>query len=126
MATRSKPPSTPPFVKRVYQLVRRIPRGKVATYGQLAAILGQPRAARAVGHALRLLPRPMAGAIPWQRVINASGRISFRGDVLRPDLQRALLEKEGIAFDRRGTVDLKRFLWRGPKKEWSAGVGVEL
>lgn len=126
MAPNAKAPRTAPFAKLVYQLVRRIPRGKVATYGQLAAILGQPRAARAVGHALRLLPRPMAGMIPWQRVINASGRISYRGDILRPQLQRDLLEKEGVVFDRRDVVDLKRFLWRGPKKEWETRLRSEL
>jgi len=117
---------TPRFHRLVYQVVRRIPRGKVATYGQVAAILGQPRAARAVGQALRMLPRPSAHIVPWQRVINAAGRISFRGDVLRPELQREILEREGIAFSRGGTVDLKRFLWAGPKKEWVSRLRTEM
>src|SRR5262249_28261068 len=117
---------TPPFQRLVYQLVRRVPRGKVVTYGQVAAILGQPRAARAVGHALRVLPRPLVGVVPWQRVINANGRISFRGDVLRPDLQRNLLEREGVEFSRSGTIDLERFLWRGPRKEWVTSLKHEI
>ena len=98
--------------------MRRIPRGKVVTYGQVAAILGHPRAARAVGHALRMLPPVLSHAVPWQRVINAAGGISCRGDVERPDLQRALLEAEGVRFNRSGKVDLRRVRWNGPKREW--------
>jgi methylated-DNA-protein-cysteine methyltransferase-like protein len=105
--------SAPRFHRLVYQLVKQ-----VVTYGQVAAILGQPRAARAVGTALRMMPPSLLGVVPWQRVINAAGRISFRGDVFRTDLQRDLLEREGVAFDRRGAVDLKRTQWRGPKREW--------
>jgi methylated-DNA-protein-cysteine methyltransferase-like protein len=118
MRAAAKRARTPRFHRLVYQLVRRVPRGKVATYGQVAAILGQPRAARAVGQALRMLPEPLLGVVPWQRVINASGRISFRGDVFRPDLQRELLEAEGVEFNRSGAVDLKRVLWKGPRREW--------
>lgn len=121
-----KKEKTPRFHRLVYQVVRRIPRGKVATYGQVAAILGQPRAARAVGNALHMLPRPVAGTVPWQRVINAGGRISFRGDVFRPDVQRGLLEGEGIVFSRAGTIDLKRFLWAGPKREWVTRLKHEI
>lgn len=106
--------------------MREIPRGKVVTYGQVAAILGHPRAARAVGTALRMLPRILANEVPWQRVINASGRISARGDILRPELQRRLLEKEGIEFSRGGAVDLKRFLWKGPKRERATRLRVEI
>jgi methylated-DNA-protein-cysteine methyltransferase related protein len=117
---------TPRFHRLVYQLVRRVPRGKVVTYGQVAAILGQPRAARAVGQALRMLPRPLAEVVPWQRVINASGRISFRGDVMRPELQRDRLEREGIEFSRGGSINLRRFLWQGPKKEWVTRLKSEM
>jgi len=102
----------------VYRIVRRVPRGTVVTYGQVAAILGHPRAARAVGQALRMLPPGLQRIVPWQRVINAAGRISHRGDVLRPDRQRALLEAEGVRFSRSGTVDLRRLRWRGPRREW--------
>ncbi len=117
-ARRRSAPATPPFQRLVYRLVRRIPRGKVVTYGQVAAILGHPRAARAVGHALRMLPPVLSRSVPWQRVINSAGRISCRGDVERPDLQRALLENEGVCFSRSGRVDLRRVRWDGPKREW--------
>jgi methylated-DNA-protein-cysteine methyltransferase-like protein len=109
---------TPPFHRAVYRLVRQIPRGKVATYGQVAAILGHPRAARAVGHALRMLPPMLVRVVPWQRVLNAAGGISHRGDVMRPDVQRKLLEAEGVNFGRGGKVDLQRLRWPGPKREW--------
>jgi methylated-DNA-protein-cysteine methyltransferase related protein len=109
---------TPPFHRLVYRVVRKVPRGTVVTYGQVAAILGHPRAARAVGTALRQLPPVLLRAVPWQRVINATGRISHRGDVLRADQQRELLEAEGVSFDRSGRVDLRRVRWKGPKREW--------
>jgi methylated-DNA-protein-cysteine methyltransferase-like protein len=103
----------------VYRLVAQIPKGKVVTYGQVAALLGAPRAARAVGTALRYLPRPLSRTVPWQRVLNASGGISFRGDVIRVEEQRWLLENEGIEFNRHGKVNLKKYRWAGPKK-WQA------
>lgn len=106
----------PRFFTHVYRLVRKVPRGKVVTYGQVAAILGAPRAARAVGSALRHLPRPLSQKVPWQRVINASGGISLRGDVGRAEHQRWLLETEGVEFDRNGKVDLREYRWRGPKR----------
>jgi len=117
---------SPPFHRAVYRLVRKVPRGKVVTYGQVAAILGHPRAARAVGQALRLLPRNLLGVVPWQRVINAAGAISHRGDVLRPDLQRELLAAEGVRFDRSGRVDLERLRWPGPRREWVVKLRSEL
>jgi methylated-DNA-protein-cysteine methyltransferase related protein len=109
---------TPVFHRAVYRLVRQIPRGKVVTYGQVAAILGHPRAARAVGQALRMLSPMLHRTVPWQRVINSAGHISHRGDIMRPDLQRELLEREGIRFSSGGTVDLARTRWAGPKREW--------
>ena len=115
----------PKFARAVYALVREIPRGRIATYGQIAAILGHPRAARAVGTALSHLPKPFSRFVPWQRVINAAGRISHRGDVLRPDLQRQLLEMEGIEF-RGDHVDLRRFRWSGPKRERRVRTRAEL
>ena len=115
----------PTFARAVYAVVREIPRGRVVTYGQVAAILGHPRAARAVGTALSNLPRGLARVVPWQRVSNASGRISIRGDFMRPDLQRQLLELEGIAF-RGGQVDLRRYRWAGPKRERRVRLRVEL
>jgi methylated-DNA-protein-cysteine methyltransferase-like protein len=109
------------FFSDVYRLVARVPRGKVVTYGQVAALLGFPHAARAVGAALRHLPPALARTVPWQRVINASGGISLRGDVLRVEEQRWLLEYEGVAFTRQGKVDLKKYRWAGPARKPNAG-----
>jgi methylated-DNA-protein-cysteine methyltransferase-like protein len=106
----------PRFFTHVYRLVSQVPKGKVVTYGQVAALLGAPRAARAVGTALRYLPRPLSRTVPWQRVINAAGGISLRGDVLRADEQRWLLENEGVEFDRYGRINLKKYRWPGPKR----------
>jgi methylated-DNA-protein-cysteine methyltransferase-like protein len=107
----------PRFFAHVYRLVAQVPKGKVVTYGQVAALLGAPRAARAVGTALRYLPQPLTRTVPWQRVLNASGGISLRGDVVRAEEQRWLLEDEGILFDRHGKVDLKRYRWPGPRRK---------
>lgn len=115
----------PKFARAVYALVRRVPRGTVVTYGQVAAILGHPRAARAVGTALSNLPRPLLRVVPWQRVINAAGGISFRGDLHRPDMQRQLLEMEGVVL-RNGRIDLARYRWPGPARERPVALRVEL
>ncbi len=115
------PPGTPPFYRLVYQVVRRVPRGRVVTYGQVAAILGQPRGARAVGMALAALRPPLLHLVPWQRVINAAGRCSHR-DGHAAAVQRDLLEREGIRFDRAGVVDLRRVRWAGPRREWTTGL----
>ena len=110
------PDRLPRFFTHVYRLVSQVPKGKVVTYGQVAALLGAPRAARAVGTALRYLPRPLSHAVPWQRVINAGGGISLRGDVVRAEEQRWLLEAEGIEFNRQGKIDLKKYRWSGPRR----------
>ncbi len=122
---RAAEPQRPKFARAVYALVRRIPRGRVMTYGQVAAVLGHPRAARAVGTALAQLTPALARVVPWQRVINAAGGISIRGDILRPDLQRQLLELEGIVF-RGARVDLARYRWAGPRREARVALNVEL
>jgi methylated-DNA-protein-cysteine methyltransferase-like protein len=102
----------PNFYAAVYRLVAQIPHGQVTTYGQIARWLGHPSAARAVGYALHALP---AGSeLPWQRVINAAGRVSSRCDRHYEGIQRALLEAEGVKFDSYGNVDLQRFGWSGP------------
>jgi methylated-DNA-protein-cysteine methyltransferase-like protein len=106
----------PRFFTHVYRLVSQVPKGKVVTYGQVAALLGAPRAARAVGTALRYLPRPLSRTVPWQRVINAAGGISLRGDVTRTEEQRWLLEHEGVEFNRQGKVNLKKYRWSGPPR----------
>ena len=97
--------------EEIYELIRRIPPGRVATYGQIARLLGMPRAARTVGWALNTLPEGLD--VPWQRVINAQGRVSFRPGSEGAVLQQALLEDEGIVFDRDGRVNLKVYGWEG-------------
>ncbi len=99
------------FYSRVYEVVKKIPKGKVTTYGEIAAILNSPRAARAVGYALNALKKNESQFIPWQRVINAKGEISFKGDTIRANLQRKLLEQEGIVFNIVAQIDLARFGW---------------
>ena len=94
----------------VYELVKRIPPGKVSTYGRIAQLTPVPRGARGVGWALAGLSPDQARVVPWWRVINAAGRISNR---LNATLQRELLEAEGVAFDQDGYVDLTRYLWDG-------------
>jgi methylated-DNA-protein-cysteine methyltransferase-like protein len=97
-----------PFTERVVHLIRSIPRGRVASYGQVAALAGFPAAARQV---VRLL-HSLSGKehLPWHRVINSKGTISLTGQEY--DLQRSLLEREGIEFGLGDCIDLKRFLWR--------------
>ena len=94
---------------RIYAVVRRIPRGRVATYGQVAALAGIAGQARLVGYAMHALPQ--GTAVPWQRVINARGMVSARrsGDSVS---QRMLLEREGVAFDGAGRTSLVRFGWK--------------
>jgi methylated-DNA-protein-cysteine methyltransferase-like protein len=92
------------FFERVYALVEQIPSGQVATYGQVAALLGLTRGARAVGWALRALGEPRAATVPWHRVVGAGGRISPRAGA-GPTVQRRRLRAEGVRF-RNGRVDL--------------------
>lgn len=96
--------------QRIYGWVRKIPRGKVATYGQVARLARLPRQARQVGYAMHALP---AGtAVPWHRVINARGEISPRRTPGAELTQRLLLEREGIRFSARGRIDLARYVWK--------------
>lgn len=98
----------PGFHGQVYAVVRTVPAGHVVTYGDVAAALGSPRVARQVGWALAAL---RDDTVPWHRVINAKGRISFKGDTPRAIQQRARLVSEGIEFDATGRVDLHRLRW---------------
>lgn len=96
------------IARRIAQVVKKIPRGKVATYGQIAILAGNPRDARSVGWALNAMSEKHK--LPWQRVINRDGKISLpRGEGY--ELQKALLEAEGVVFDRRDQVDLSVFQW---------------
>jgi Predicted methylated DNA-protein cysteine methyltransferase len=97
--------------RRIHDVVSRIPRGRVATYGQVARLAGLAGQARLVGYALHALP---AGTrVPWQRVVNAQGAISTPPP--HDTVQRRLLEREGIRFDVRGRLALASFQWR-PKR----------
>ncbi len=113
------PPNPHEFNARVWEVVRQIPPGQVATYGQVAAALPPPAGidpqdyrafgARWVGGAMANAPE----GVPWQRVVNTQGKISLppgRGY----ERQRELLEAEGVVFDERGRIDLKRFAWSQP------------
>ena len=100
---------------RIYAAVRHVPRGRVATYGQIARLVGLPGRARQVGYALRALSDER---VPWHRVINAKGEISARAEPGAEALQRRLLERERVAFDADGRVSLRRFGWEpdaGPR-----------
>jgi methylated-DNA-protein-cysteine methyltransferase-like protein len=98
------------YYEDVYEIVKRIPAGKVTTYGRVAQMTPVPRGARGVGWALAGLGPDRAREVPWWRVINAAGRIS---NAYNAALQHELLLAEGIAFDEQGYVDLGRFLWLG-------------
>ncbi len=100
---------------RIHAVVRRIPRGRVATYGQVAELAGLPGGARQVGYALHALGAQ--SSVPWQRVINAKGRVSPRSVPGFETLQRGLLEREGVVFGTDGRVDLERYRWR-PGMGW--------
>lgn len=97
-----------PFREHVLQVVRAIPRGRVLTYGQVAQLVGVPRGARQVGRVLYQLG-PTA-RVPWQRVINRCGGLSTY-KIGAGDLQRRLLEREGVRFRRDGTVKLETYQW---------------
>jgi methylated-DNA-protein-cysteine methyltransferase-like protein len=107
---------------RVYEVVRHIPPGRVATYGQIALVVGASITARQVGEAMAALrddhPDP---PVPWQRVINAQGKVSTGRQQ-----QQQLLEQEGVVFNARGMTDLRRFGWQGPDPAWAAAQGFSL
>jgi methylated-DNA-protein-cysteine methyltransferase-like protein len=98
----------PSTYQSIYAVVRRIPRGRVASYGQVARVAGLTNAARQVGYALHALPT--GSSVPWHRVLNAQGSVSIRNH--HALTQRLLLAREGVRFDARARVDLTRFGWR--------------
>ena len=108
------------FYDQVYRVVQQIPPGKVATYGQIAALLGNPRAARAVGWALHGLRDGEADRVPWHRVINAQGRISTSCRQHPAHEQRRRLEQEGVVFDEGERVSLDQYRWDPPPEVWRA------
>ncbi len=109
--------SKPNFYEQVYTIVRLIPAGQVTSYGRIAAMLGSPNAARAVGYALRALKDtgelPGYADIPWQRVVNSQGRISIQNREFGAQLQAELLRGEGVEVSEELRIDLDRFLWPG-------------
>jgi methylated-DNA-protein-cysteine methyltransferase-like protein len=98
-----------PFIQHVIALIKKIPKGKVATYGSIASMAGNPRGARQVVRALHSSSRKHR--LPWFRVINSKGMISLPKGA-GYDEQRARLEREKIVFKANGSVDLKKYLWR--------------
>ena len=94
----------------IYRTVKRIPKGRVATYGQIARLAGLPGQARLVGYALHSLRNDRDPSVPWHRVINARGESSLPG--LDAELQRRLLKTEGVVFDRLGRTKLLKFGWK--------------
>ncbi len=107
-------PEAPDFFDRVYEVTRRIPPGRVTTYGTISRLIsGRGTAARTVGWALAALPPALVDEVPWWRVINAQGRISTSNEPQVAAEQRARLEDEGVAFGADGRVDLDRFGWYG-------------
>lgn len=99
------------FATQVYRIVKRCPRGRIVSYGAVAAMLGQPRAARAVGKALNALPE--GSNVPWWRVVNSRGEVSIRGVQHGEILQRTLLEREGVRFGRNGRISWEAYGWSG-------------
>jgi methylated-DNA-protein-cysteine methyltransferase-like protein len=113
---RSSSDRTAPFDQRVYAMVAQIPEGRLATYGQIAELIGAWGCARQVGWALRRLPLP--SALPWHRVVNAQGRVSLSLAREGSDwIQAELLRAEGIAVDGEGQLSLARHRWWGPAAE---------
>ena len=114
-------PSLPAGWTEIYGIVRRVPRGRVSTYGAVALLAGKPRGARQVGYALAAL-RGARHDVPWQRVLGARPRgtaaVSIR-DPVGAAVQQRLLEREGVRFDDRGRVDLGRFGW-APRRRRAA------
>ncbi len=113
------------FYERVYEAVQKIPKGKVATYGQIALMAGSPRASRVVGGALHRNPRP--GEIPCHRVVNREGRLAPDFAFGGLDAQRMMLEAENVQVSKEGFVDLRKYLWRENEPDLnSEGAAVAL
>jgi methylated-DNA-protein-cysteine methyltransferase-like protein len=96
--------------EEIHRIVCRIPRGCVATYGQIAELAGIPNQARRVGYALSALPK--GTLVPWQRVVNAKGEISVRAKAGAETTQHKMLRAEGIVFDKEGKIPMQRYQWR--------------
>lgn len=108
--------------ERIYREVARIPRGRVSTYGDVAAAAGLEGHARQVGYALHALPS--SRRVPWHRVVNARGEISLRAGDDSRELQRNLLAAEGVEFDDQGRINLGRFRWKDGSRDRREKPGV--
>ncbi|MCL4254552.1 MAG: MGMT family protein [Anaerolineae bacterium] len=121
-----QPPNVSEYYKMVWEIVKQIPRGIVATYGQIATMIPVPDGVEPpvydklspqwVGSAMHATPEN--GGIPWQRVINSMGKISFPEGSKQALLQRELLEAEGVIFDEKNKVDFNEVGWDGPDDDW--------
>ncbi len=99
------------FFDEVYAVVMRVPKGKVTTYGEVAHMVGRPRAARQVGWALHVNPFP--GTVPCHRVVFKDGKVCSGFAFGGPEVQRALLESEGIVFGADDAIDMEKYRWEG-------------
>lgn len=110
--------------ERIYTLVRQVPKGQVATYGQIAFVAGLP-SARIVGRALSTLPS--GKRVPWHRIVNSQGRISVRAGASMADAEQARrLRAEGVLLDPSGRVDFKATAWQGPAWAWLQERGYDV
>jgi len=123
-------PPDPSFNAKVWEIVREVPAGVVTTYGQIASMIPPPED-YPLDQYLRLSPRWVGQAmnacpddVPWQRVINSQGRISFPAGSMTGERQRMLLEGEGVHFDEGGRVDFDQVGWEGPPPEWLETHGL--
>ena len=96
--------------QRIYAVIKRIPKGRVSTYSQIAKLAGIPGAPRRVGYALSILPEDEK--VPWHRVVNAKGEVSPRIEMGYAELQQDLLRKEGVRFDKQAKIVLKKYQWK--------------
>ena len=103
------------FFLRVYKIVAQIPSGKVATYGSIALLLGEPRGARTVGWAMKAAPSELK--LPCHRVVNRLGEMAPSNAFGLGEFQRAVLESEGITFNKNGRIDIKEYFWAGPDND---------
>ena len=99
-----------PFSKKVIDVVRKIPRGKVATYQQIAGLSGKPHASRGVAWILNSCAEKYK--LPWQRVLSSKGRVSFKPLTAKHRLQTSLLKREGVRFAKNGDIEMSKFQWR--------------
>ena len=125
----TSPPDRMAFFEQVWEIVRQIPAGRVSTYGRIAAYIPPPKGMSEQAYRVRG-PRMVGGAmaacpanVPWQRVINAQGKVSLRQGE-GGEGQRALLEDEGVEFDDKDRIDLAIYVWEGPSQEWLIEQGL--